>query len=277
VFSPAVTALIMKRLARARVPAADHEDIVQDVREALLHHAHPPADDDELAKLTQAITGNKLASRYRKLAKEQKAIAVFSAFDALFTSGARDKATGVHAQQVAAVREAAADGTVAETDLRILHMKTEGFSDEEIASALGVGVQTVANRATKARKRIRQKWQARAAALGALLGIALLFFMISRRRADEARLRHPPPAPAPSAAPAPPPEIPVAVQAAGLRDEAASACARQDYLRCKGLLDSAAKLDPAGEAQDSVRKLRHVIEDRPRQERVPDAKSPRLQ
>jgi DNA-binding NarL/FixJ family response regulator len=255
---------------KAGLSEADQKDAQQEVSTALLYMSNPPVDDEGCKKAAHTIVRRHLASRYRKLVKQREVIAGPVEHEDHARGDAREQATGRYAQRRAVLREALADGSVSERDLEIMDLKGQGYTDREIAKLTGIAAPTVANRATRTRKALEAKWKLRVAGLVGLMAAGALLFALSRRRPEEARVPHP--QVPPSAVPTASQEIPVAVRAAQLREEAASACSVFDYATCFDRLERAAALDPAGESQESVRELRHQLEDGARRERFPDSK-----
>jgi hypothetical protein len=60
-----------------------------------------------------------------------------------------------------------------------------------------------------------------------------------------------------------------------LRDEADEACERKLWGACEARLDEANKLDPAGETQERVQRMRKMVDDAARATPVPDRKGRR--
>lgn len=268
--SEAIQTLIANRLARAGLDESDAKDMKQEISLALVMMADPPADDEGCAKAAHDITSKKVAGFRRKGYRRGKYdVGPTDQADAHASDDAREQASGEHAQRLATVREAIADGTITDRDAKILALKHEGRTDAEVAEELGIARQTVSNRVATVRKVMRDKWSKRVAAGALALFAALVVVFVLKRRDEEARNRLPPaPAPVPSAAP----QIPVALQAAELRRGALEDCASARWARCSERLEAARKLDPAGEVQPMVRALRHVLEDNARGDRHSDAK-----
>jgi hypothetical protein len=55
-----------------------------------------------------------------------------------------------------------------------------------------------------------------------------------------------------------------------LRDEADERCARKLWGACEARLDEAMKLDPGGESEERVRRMRDIVENAARTEAGPD-------
>jgi DNA-binding CsgD family transcriptional regulator len=239
-------------------------------------HAESPADLDGCSRAAQDITFKKVAGvRRRGFKRGEVLVGLTDEADQHAARDARELVNGHHAQRLATVREAKADGTLTPRDEQMLALKQEGHTDAQIAEKLGVAQQTVSNRIAMARKKIRQRWEARAAKLAALALTILLAVLAYRHREEVARFFHAPaPAPVPThTVPTVEPSIPVSVlQAAEHRSQAAEACRSGDYAACSDHLEAAARLDPAGENQPTVRELRHLVEDNIRPEREFGAK-----
>jgi urease accessory protein UreF len=157
----------------------------------------------------------------------------------------------------------------------MLALKQEGHTDAQIAERLGVRPQTVSNRITMARKKIRELWEKRRAELAALALTIVIAVLLYRNREEVAHFfRAPAPAPVPThTMPTVEPSIPVAVlQAAELRHEAAKACAGYDYATCSDRLEAASRLDPGGDSEPTARALRHQVENNLRPGRETGAK-----
>jgi len=270
VTSKAIQSLIALRLTRAGLNEADAEELKQEITVALVTMADPPTDDESCAKAAHDITSKQVAGFRRKGYRRGKYnVGPTDQADCHATDDAREQASGEHAQRLATVREAMADGTITDRDAKILALKHEGRTDAEVAEELGIAKQTVSNRVATVRKVMRDRWSKRVAAGALALFAALVIVFVLKRRDEEARNRLPPaPAPVPSAAP----QIPVALQAAELRRGALEDCANARWARCSERLEAARKLDPAGEVQPMVRALRHVLEDNARGDRHSDAK-----
>lgn len=278
VMSERVQKLIARRLVRKGVPAQDREDWQTDVTMALLYMPNPPSDDDGCCKAANDIINKMCATAYRQAKRRelQHAGLTDQADDHAQDGG--DRANARYVQRRATIDAAQADGTLTARDAQIFEMKHDGLSDAEIAAKLGIAQQTVSNRVSSLRKKLREKWQARMTKVAAL-SLLLVFLAILgwRKREEFARLFHrPAPAPVPTSAPprpAPEPSIPVALQqAAELRQEAAEQCAHNQLARCSDLLEQASKLDPGGDSQPEVRALRHQVEDGIRPARPNEAK-----
>jgi len=287
VLSAHVQDLIDKRLLRAGIPEQDRNDFKQSITEALVFMANPPADLDGCSRAANDITGKQIAdARRRDYRRARVNAGPTDQADNHAHDDAREAASGQHAQKVAIVREALADGSLTERDATMLTMKRDGHTDAQIAEKVGIAKQTVSNRIAGARKKVRGKWHARMTQLAAMALAAVLLVLAWRKREEIADLfREPEPAPAPAPAPtktAPPtpmrsvpvaprpddtaPPVPEslkpdAARAEDLRREAREACELGDYATCSARLDAAAKLDPAGETRPEVRELRHTVED----------------
>jgi RNA polymerase sigma factor (sigma-70 family) len=277
VFSADVQKIIERRLVRAGFKLQDREDLQQIVSEALLYMGDPPTDLEGCVKAAHAITRRQIADVRRQAFRRGEADAgLTEEADDHAQEDARELANGHHAQRLATVREAMTDGTLTERDAEMLSLKREGLTDAQIGEKLGVATQTVSNRIAMVRKTMRQKWQTRMAQLAALTLAVVIAVLAWRKREEVANFfHHPAPSPAPAPAPTrpePEPSIPVAVQAAELRRQAKAACDDRDLRKCSDRLDAAAKLDPAGETQPTVRELRHKVEDSIREERPVNAK-----
>jgi RNA polymerase sigma factor (sigma-70 family) len=271
-----VQKIIARRLVVLGIPEQDREDLQQIACEALLFMVNPPVDLDGCKRAAQTVTFNKVTDDRRHGYKRRKVIVgPTEEADLHAVESAREQVNGRHAQRLAVVRAAKEDGTLTARDEQMLALVHEGRTHAEIAEQLGVAQQTVSNRIAVVRKRVRQRWEARAAKLAALaLGIALAL-LVYRNREEVARFfRAPAPAPVPThTMPTVEPSIPVAVlQAAELRGEAAKACAAEDYATCSDRLEAASRLDPGGDNDPTARKLRHEVEDHIRPGRDTGAK-----
>jgi DNA-directed RNA polymerase specialized sigma24 family protein len=270
VYATATQKIIRKKLVRAGIVKADREDLLQEVTLALLYMQNPPINGAGCAAAAHDITYKKICSFRRRLyVRAAREAGPTDETDEHASGDGREAATGEHAQKKALVREAVGDGSLPEDDLQILKLKDEGWTDAEIGEELGLSPRTVANRATAARKTMRTKWAARAGAIAAFLAIVALLFALVRRREEAHNV---PPKPAPAPVPTAAPEVPVAVQATKLREEAAAACDQYLYEVCSDKLEAAAKLDPAGDRDPDVRKLRHLVEDNLRHDQFGNAK-----
>jgi DNA-directed RNA polymerase specialized sigma24 family protein len=276
VLSAVVQKLIERRIARAGIPEQDRGDYQQVVTAALLYMADPPEDDEGCAKAAHAITARKIAGERRQAFRRGEVnVGPTDQEDSHPSEDGRDLANGQHAQRVATLREAMNDGTLTERDQQILAMKREGLKDAEIAAKVGLKTQTVSNRIATLRKEMRQKWQTRVTKIASLAFVVLVVVLTWGKREEIAHFLRLVPAPTPAPAPTrpgPEPSIPVALQAAKLRREAAEACGLKEWEACSDDLEAAAKLDPAGETQPQVRDLRHAVEDNIRFERPASAK-----
>jgi DNA-binding CsgD family transcriptional regulator len=277
VLSADVQAIIEKRLVRAGIPEQEREDFQQEVTKDLLYMADPPGDLEGCSKAAHDITRKKVAGARRQAYRRGETnVGPTDQADNHAQQDARELANGHHAQKIAVVQEAMSDGTMSERDAQMLAMKREGHTDAQIAAKIGIAPQTVSNRIATVRKKVREKWQVRMTQLAALSLAVVVAILVWRRREEIASFfRGPTPGPAPAptqtAPPAPEPSIPVA-RAAELRRQAAEACEQRDYKTCSDRLEEAAKLDPAGDKEPSVRELRHQVEDNVRFERPNEAK-----
>jgi len=278
VYSADVQKTIERRLVRAGILEQDREDLQQIVNQGLLYMATPPTDLEGCTKAANVITRKKIAGHRRDgFRRGELDDGPTEEADNHASEDARELASGHHAQRVATVNEAMTDGTLTERDAQMLSMKREGRTDAEIAAKLGMATQTVSNRIAMLRKKVRQKWQTRMAQIAALALAVMLVVLAWKKREEVAHLLHlptttPAPAPAPTR-PEPEPSIPVAVLQAGeLRQQASEACGKGDWATCSDRLEAAAKLDPAGDSERTVRDLRHEVEDNIRPRRQVGAK-----
>ncbi|HTQ41329.1 MAG TPA: sigma-70 family RNA polymerase sigma factor [Polyangiaceae bacterium] len=274
VYSVQIQEIIAQRLVRAGLNDADREELTQIICEGLLFMSDPPTDQESCAKATNDIAGKKIAGFRRQGFRRAKVDAgLTDEADNHASQDAREHANGHHAQRIAVVQEALTDGTLTDRDAQMLALKREGLTDAQIAEKLGMAQQTVSNRIAMARKKMRQKWQQRVATLTALtLAVAILIVVGWRKREEVARFFHleaPAPAPAPAPTrPVPEPSIPVALQQAEkLRSEAIEACNSGQFATCSDRLEAAAKLDPAGDTDPLMVRMRHDIEDHIRPEK----------
>jgi RNA polymerase sigma factor (sigma-70 family) len=265
VLSADVQKIISKRLVVLGIPEQDREDFQQIACESLLFMANPPGDLDGCKKAAQTITFNKVTDARRHGYRSRKVIVgPTGEADLHAMESARDQVNGHHAQRLATVREAKEDGTLTARDQQMLALTHEGHTHAEIAQQLGVAQQTVSNRIAMVRKKIRELWEKRRAELAALALTIVIAVLVYRNREEVAHFfRAPAPAPVPThTVPTVEPSIPVSVlQAAEHRSQAAEACRSGDYVTCSDHLEAAARLDPAGETQPTVRELRHLVED----------------
>ena len=272
VLSADVQKIISRRLVALGISEQDRQDFQQIACESLVFMAHPPVDLDGCQKAAQVITFNKVTDARRHGYKRREVIVgPTDEADLHAMESARERVDGHHAQRLAAVREAKEDGTLTARDQQMLALMHEGHTHAEIGEALGVAQQTVSNRIAMVRKKVRQRWGARAAKLAALA----LAVLVYRNREEVARFfRAPAPAHVPThTMPTVEPSIPVALlRAAQLREKAATACAASDYATCSDRLEAASRLDPGGDSDPTARQLRHEVEDNIRPGRKTGAK-----
>ena len=275
VYSPKIQENIAKRLVRAGIPEEDRREMHQDINKALLFMSDRPADQEACEKAANDIITKTIAGvRRQNFRRGERGYAgPTDEADNHAADEARELANGHHAQKLAVLREALDDGTMSERDAQMLTLKRAGHTDAQIAEKLGMAKQTVSNRIAIVRTRMRDKWAKRMATLTALtLTVVVLIIVGWRKREEVARFFHlESPAPAPTAPaptrPQPEPSIPVALrEAAKLRSEALEACNSGQYATCSDRLEAAAKLDPAGDRDPLMRRMRHDIEDHIRPE-----------
>lgn len=267
VYSSEVQKLIKERVARGGIPEAEREEVLQDVCAGLLYMANAPEDLESCLKAAHDNTEKRIADRLRKKYRRQKYgdVGPTAEADQHIDGEAREQANGVHAQQLALLREATEDGSLDGRDAEIMLLKRDGHTDAQIAKKFNVAPQTVSNRVALIRKTMRARWKTRAAALAALAFAVLMVVCWKKKDDIEAFLfGHPTVTPAPSGEPMKPepePSIPVAVQGEKLRKEASEMCRQARFHECSDLLEKAAKIDPVGDLSPEALALRHLIED----------------
>jgi preprotein translocase subunit SecG len=276
VLSVHVQTIVARRLVRAGIAEQEREDYQQSVTEALLYMRNPPEDLDGCSRAANDITGKMIAGKRRQAFRRGEwNVGLTNEEDNHTQPEGRDVVNGHYAQRVATVHEAMSDGTLTERDAQMLVMKRDGLKDKEIAAKVGIKQQTVSNRISTVRKEMRQKWLVRVTKIATFAFVVLIIVFTWGKREEIAHFLRPTPTPTPAPAPtrpAPEPQIPVALRAAELRRQAAEACEQHAYEACSDDLEAAARLDPAGETQPTVRELRHTVEDHVRPDRPFDAK-----
>jgi DNA-directed RNA polymerase specialized sigma24 family protein len=242
----------LRRWLRGRVPAAEVDDLVQDVLEALLRHAQPPDTVNGLIALGRQILRNDLTDyyRHREVVRDVEAGPREQRHDdSIGPPAAAEAWDPVDVQKRARWLESfVARGKVSEDDLRLLERaNTESYV--ALAQEFGTSEQALRVRVHRKRAFLQAGW-ARYVALGVPgLAVVILIVYALVHRKDEIAHEITPDIEAPY--PPSPRE-----RAAALRQVASRACAAAQWSDCLDKLDKARELDPAGDKDPNVEDLR---------------------
>jgi DNA-directed RNA polymerase specialized sigma24 family protein len=227
------------RFVRARVPAAEVEDVVQSTLTDALAAASAPSEPEELRRWVHGIARNKVVDFHRKAGREIP----------------RDPPPGAEPQDEGAPHSAREllswaerelpDGAEAQSTLEWMLREGDGEKLEHIAEEANLPAPRVRQRVSRLRRHLRARW---AAAVAAALALALVGYAIYRmgqpKPDDIAR----------EEVPVPSPED----RAAELRLEGLGLCKDQQWQRCIDALDRAKALDPVGDTAEKVQEARRA-------------------
>jgi DNA-directed RNA polymerase specialized sigma24 family protein len=252
---PEVIAKIRSVIPR-RIQSHDRDDIVQGAMIRLLMLPELPETDDGLLGMAVVMTKRELIDSLRRQARAARR--EVDADELAEVLEIPEPATGLAKQVVAGfleyVEKQVAAGDVEPDIAEAARMLAAGHSYAEIAEAKGT-------KATTLKSRMRKIFTQYAAVAGAALVVLVVLLWPPRPSPTEDRTNigyEPPPPPVFSAPTEGNPED-VDMPPKLWREFAHEACNMVDYARCERYLDRAKKLDPDGELDPGVQRMRDEI------------------
>ena len=225
----------LEAMVRPLVRPGHLEDCVQRVAVAALAAPNPPAEEPQFVAFLRGIVEKDVPRYMGRLAREP----IFEPQHAEENVEARPEFRDE--EMAAAARRAEANDAKQEQTKQWLGDIAEGKSVQEISARDGVPADTIWKRLHRAKK-----WMGPLALLLAVLGGGWLLWDWQHREdivADQGT------------------QDLNLLEARSLRDRATASCNANDWASCESLLDSAKRLDPAGEESPSVKALRKQIAD----------------
>jgi len=238
----------IEAMVRRRVPPHEVEDIVQATLTEAIASSNRPDEEDALRRWVHGIARHKIVDFHRARGREPTHVG--DAIDEAPDSGAAPH-DAIDLMRWAEREMPQNDG--AARTLEWMLREGSGEKLESIAREEAVPAPQVRKRVERMRRHFRARWAVQAAAIVAAISVVVLAIFLLRRR--EAPVAHDVP-PVPSSAKIQPDPI---ADGRALRRGALDACDRHEWDACVKGLDEAAKLDPAGDADDSVKKAREAV------------------
>jgi DNA-directed RNA polymerase specialized sigma24 family protein len=246
----------LDRWIRGRVRAPDAPDMVQNVLEALLVHAHPPDTVEGLVGLGITMLRHDLVDHYRHrqtVGRVEAGPLDDDQRERVASAVPAEAWDGIDVQRRAhVVRHLVARGKLTDGDVDLLE-RAEGEGYPAIAAELGITDNALRVRAHRKRAVLREGW-ARYVAYG-LSGVAVFLVVVYAVNRSPERVGRGRISPGTSVArPLPTPRE----RAARLRASASEACDHARWQDCLDRLDEALPLDPAGDHDPAIQDLRDL-------------------
>lgn len=229
---------LLSDFVKRRVPGADAEDVIQTVLCEALASPRLPSDREELRRFLIGVARNKVADHFRKSSRET--------IDEVPELEAPPPPLEARGLVEWAERQAPGDAEAART-LDWMAREGEGEKLESIAEDEQLPATRVRQRVSRMRRWMKERWLAELALVAA---VGLVVFVVWRIGAGPEPEAH-------RLAPMPQPTLPdlermALDRARDLREKGLERCRAFDVPGCLGLLDEAARLDPAGELLPEV-------------------------
>ena len=225
----------LEAMVRPLVKGPHVKDCVQRAALAALAAPDPPEEEPHFVAFLRGIVEKDVPRYMGRLAREP----IFEPQHVEENVEARPEFRDE--EMAAAARSAEARDAKQEQTKQWVGEIAEGKSVQEISARDGVPADTIWKRLHRAKK-----WMGPLALLFAILGGAWAAWEYKHREdivADQGT------------------QDPNVLEARSLRDRATTSCNASDWASCESLLDSAKRLDPAGEESPSVKALRRQIAD----------------
>jgi DNA-directed RNA polymerase specialized sigma24 family protein len=237
----------LEAMVRPFVKQGHLEDCVQRVAVAALAAPNPPEEEPQFVAFLRGIVEKDVPRYMGKLAREP----IFEPQHVEENVEARPEFRDE--EMAAAARRAEAKDAKQEQTKKWLGEIAEGKTVQELSDRDGVAADTIWKRLHRAKK-----WMGPLAILFALVGGAWAAWEYQYREKIVADQNT---------------QDQNVLEARTLRDRATASCNANDWGACESLLDSAKRLDPAGEEIPSVKALRKQIADLRALEQTPPAPS----
>ena len=225
----------LEAMVRPLVKGPHVKDCVQRAALAALAAPDPPEEEPHFVAFLRGIVEKDVPRYMGRLAREP----IFEPQHVEENVEARPEFRDE--EMAAAARSAEARDAKQEQTKQWVGEIAEGKSVQEISARDGIPAETIWKRLHRAKK-----WMGPLALLFAILGGAWAAWEYKHREdivADQGT------------------QDPNVLEARSLRDRATASCNASDWASCESLLDSAKRLDPAGEESPSVKALRKQIAD----------------
>jgi DNA-directed RNA polymerase specialized sigma24 family protein len=259
----------IREVVRARLgkdaPKQLAEDIAQDANVTMLSARALPRSMATADGWVSALARRAVVHHFRRGSCDAKWLDPEGDVDALPADGGEIPRDGwlISAWLAEAVQQNARDEETLEL---LVYQARTGKKYHEVAADHAITSQALKSRVHEFKKKYEPRWRRRQAmyVLIALLGAALVAIAAALVwllvRPAPADIRPDPSRAVPSATLVRPPQTPPEI-AKALRDAAEKSCAEELWGSCNDELDEAKKLDPAGESEERVQRLRGMIRD----------------
>lgn len=235
---------LLEDFVRKRVSASDVDDVVQTVLCDALASEGRPSDREELRKWLLGIARHKIADHHRRVVREP----------ATDLPDIEAHPPPLEARSLARwAEEQAASTHDAQKTLAWMAREGEGEKLENIAAEENVPAARVRQRVSRMRRWMKERWMAELAAVAALAVLAIIAWRVLRRPDEVPEARPDEVKPVPNLPPVQPDAL---ERARALRADAFRLCDQEAWVGCVGMLDEAARLDPAGDTAPAVRDAR---------------------
>ncbi len=164
-------------------------------------------------------------------------------------------------------RDALPEGEKAQETLDWMLREGEGEKLESIAAGANVPAPQVRKRVSRLRQHLRERWAIELTAV-AVLALLVSAFLLWRAQPEPLITREQPTVPDPS--------IANRTKAKEARRKASEHCDRREWQWCLDLLDGAAMLDPDGDVDEGIRRLRQQATQALRPPPAPDPSEYRI-
>lgn len=244
----------LDRWIRGRVPEADAPDMVQNVLTALLALAEPPDTVDDLITFGRRMLAHDLIDHYRHR-ETVRGVEVCSLDDehaeTIAPPAPAEAWDGSDvAKRAQLVNHLVTRGELTDTDVDVLERaEAEGYP--ALAAELGTTDQALRVRAHRKRAVLREGWK-RYVTYGSGLGVALLIAYGFWHEPEKAMAPYP-------GHPTAQHDLTPRDRAETLRADARDLSDHGQWKACLDRLDEARALDPAGDDDPDVQRLRHDV------------------
>ena len=223
-------------MVRKRVPESEVEDIVQQALAEAIESPHAPEDSESLRRWIFGVAKNKVVDYHRRAGRES--------FDMPDVAG--EAAPHVEADLLRWAERNLPEGSENQKTLDWMIREGEGEKLESIAESEKLPPPRVRQRVSRLRRHFKENWQrevALLAALGVIVSAILVYVLRPRHEPDV--ITH---------------DV-VDPRAEPMRRAALEKCAANDWQNCLDGLDTAKRLDPAGDDSPEIQKARQAAGD----------------